>query len=120
MASLLLLAAVVAGCDDPSASREQAGVLTARVVSPNGAEGAALVEVSGAIEELAADAGTTVSGAPAGGGITRVLVVRNAPGELSFRFRVPDVGRPPSARVVEVADGSDQPRADVSGYVVRY
>lgn len=90
------------------------GVLTARLVSPNGAEGAALFTI----------VGTGVEVSPLGGEIhssqsadtTRVLIIRTQPGGIDFLISVPDTTRPLNVRVIEVADGENQVRGGIQDY----
>ena len=114
--SIALVCLAAAGCDrstDPSGP----GTLTASVVSPNGAEGAAILDVTGAVDTVTASADIRAfSSATATG--RRVIVVRSNPGELSVRLRVPDVSRPPQVTLVEVAGGDDRLRPSLDGYQV--
>ena len=105
---LLLLA-----CDDPVG--DQATML-ATLVSPNGAEGAALVElpVDGVSGVTAVD-GEVLELIQ--GGRRQIAIVRDAPGPISFRFTFADETRPPEVRVVQVSGPDDTPRA-LAGYRV--
>lgn len=115
-----LLLALAACSDGGVAPPLEGGVMTATLRSPNGAEGAAVVELSGAgIQSVDAAAGATVF-AEAAGGVTRVVVLRATPGALAFRVTMADGAPAPDATVVEVADGSDVPRASLSGYRVEF
>lgn len=111
-----LACAGLAGCDrstDPGGP----GTLTASLISPNGQEGAAILDVIGEVETVSSTSDVRAfSSATATG--TRVIVVRDSPGPLSVRLRVPDVSRPPQVSVVEVADGDDRIRASLNGYRV--
>ena len=107
---------VLAACDrstDPGGP----GTLTAFLISPNGAEGAAILDVVGEVESVSStnDVRAFSSTTPTG---KRVIVVRSTPGPLSVNFRVPDVSRPPQVSVIEVADGGDRIRASLNGYRV--
>jgi hypothetical protein len=115
---LVLLAVAslgIAACDstDPGGP----GTITASVISPNGAEGAAILDVTGVVDTVTSGgdlrAFSTVT--PTG---RRVIVVRSNPGALSVRLRVPDVSQPPSVSIVEVADGDDSLRSSLAGYRV--
>lgn len=114
MVALCMLASTA--CDN-STPPNTAGTLTAVLVSPNGAEGAAILDVAGTVESFGADTGITVFTTPSATG-TRVIVVRMTPGELSVRLALEDVSKPPTVSVVEVADGDDKLRQSLSGYRV--
>lgn len=109
------------GCDaGEPAPPAGPGEVVARLVSPNGAEGAAVVELTGAgIGEVRGAPGTTVFAA-ASGPATRVVVLRDTPGELAFHVRLAERSAPPAARVIEVADGEDRLRASLAGYRVAF
>jgi len=114
---LAMLALALTACDstDPGGDAN----LTAVLVSPNGAEGAAILDVTGTVESFTAPSGMSVYTTPSGNG-TRVIVVRLAPGELSVNLAVADASNPPAISVVEVADGNNQLRQSVSGYTVSF
>ncbi len=52
------------------------------------------------------------------GGLSRVVVLLDQPGELRFRVSVEDLNRPPRLRIVEVADPSNALRASLARYSV--
>jgi hypothetical protein len=115
--AVLLLAAV--GCGSDVGPEVSPGFLNATLVSPNGFEGAALISVVGggvAFEEPVGGRAFTFSR----GDTTRILLVVDTPGELGFRISVPDVNNPPVAMVLQVADGQNTLRADLSTYGVRF
>jgi hypothetical protein len=94
------------------------GYLEITLGSPHGAEGAAVVRLQGG-----KDLGPVYSI----GGETlyqhfedssKVVVVLDDPGEISFRVRTENVRRLPEVTVVQVADGENQLRASTSGYSV--
>ena len=117
---LLLLALAAfsfAACD--STRQNTSGVLTAVLVSPHGAEGAAVLDVSGTTESFSATDGVSLFTTPSATG-TRLIAVRLTPGELSLKVAVDDVSRPPAVTVVEVADGDDRLRASLTGYRVEF
>ena len=93
------------------------GTLTAVVVSPNGAEGAAWLELVGSgLGAVTAADGRAFS--ERRGDTVQVVVVREEAGELVFLVQVDDATLLPSAVLHEVADGDNQLRADLSGYRV--
>ena len=107
---------ILASCDrstDPGG----AGTLNVSLVSPNGAEGAAILDVAGEVESVSSTGDTRVFSADSPAG-KRVVIVRGTAGSLSVRLRVPDVSRPPQVTVVEVADGDDRVRVSLAGYHV--
>lgn len=91
----------------------------AAVVSPNGPEGAAVLELDGSF----ADAMSVGSGrvfTQASGGVTRVVLVRNTPGDLTFTLTLDGPGSPPEVRVLQVADGTNQLRGFLQRYRVEF
>ena len=115
--SALLLTAV--GCGGDVGPEIRPGFLTASLVSPNGSEGAALISIVGVglgdVESAAARV-FTFSLADT----TRILLVLDTPGDLSFRISVPDLDNPPLWTVLQVADGENAIRPDLSEYRVRF
>lgn len=112
----LAAVALLIACDgstDPGGP----GTLTASLISPNGAEGAAVLDIVGAVETVTGSDEVAAYTTPSATG-TRVVLVRMNAGAISVRLRVPDVSRPPQASVVEVADGDDRVRSSLSGYRV--
>lgn len=105
------LVLAVSACDDgPGPQRG----IEFRVLSPNGAEGAALVEIVARIDVA------TVTGPEGGwtlartsGDTTWVFVAMRAPGELSFSLTSSD--GVPAVRLLQVAGDDDQLRA-LEGY----
>jgi hypothetical protein len=89
-------------------------------VSPHADDGAAFIELTGDVQSVSAPAGTSVHTEQVGPGVLRVLLVRETPGAIEFSLQLPDRSRPPVARVLEVADGQDQPRGSVNGYRVEH
>src|SRR5262245_60410207 len=115
--SFVFLLAVGAACsrdDGPTSHLEgPIGVIT----SPNGAEGAAIIEFAAVIDSL------QIEGGPAylrnAGGITRAALILQKPGVI--RFSLPKVsGAVPGTTVIEVADGNNQLRSNTSAYQVTY
>ncbi len=111
-----LSCAVLASCDR-STEPGGPGTLTASLLSPNGAEGAAILEIVGEVETVSGTNDVQAFSSVTPGG-KRVIVVRSSPGDLSVKLRVPDVSRPPQVSVIEVADGDDRIRASLNGYRV--
>ncbi len=116
----LLTAAALAflSCDEGALPEPPVpGDLAVVLLSPNGPEGAAVLETTdGGILQI-----TSVSGQTAhwrAGGATRIVVLLDAPGEIRFRLSVDNVRSPPEITIIEVADGDNRLRDDLSGYSV--
>ncbi len=93
------------------------GALTVSVMSPSGAEGAAVVDLFGpGLRAVSAIEGRVFSSAR--GDTVRVVVLREEPGQLRFSLEVDDVGTTPSGVVLEVAGGDDRIRGGLSSYEV--
>jgi hypothetical protein len=93
--------------------------LNATLVSPNGDEGAALIELTGSgLGELtvregrAFTAGTEQS--------VRAVIVLDEPGKRRFQIEMDDPNAAISATVLEVADGDNEVRASLAGYDVEF
>lgn len=115
----LLAALALAACADSGTTVPRGGSYFASLDSPNGAEGAALVTLSGSGFTAAEGAGGTRVIARSTGTLTRLLLVRETPGALGFDVTLEPGARLPEATVVQVAGGDNQPRA-VSGYRLAY
>jgi len=117
---LLVVVAVgpLAGCGD-AGPQSGPGSFTATVVSPNGAEGSALVSFFGpGIGNVSSAEGRLFS--ERAGDTVRVVVAADAPGELHFVVAVADTTAPPQGDVLQVADGEDRLRSTVAGYVLEF
>lgn len=115
-----LAALLIAGgaCADAGPDVEP-GVLSASLVSPNGSEGAALINLVGSgIGNVEASTGRVFQFAR--GDTTRALFILDAPGVVAFRVPVPNIHEPPLATVTQVADGENGLRPDASAYRVRF
>jgi len=120
VATIGLIGLCVGGCDllGPDGPKGP-GDLLVTLVSPDGNEASAVFEVAGGISL------GTVS--PVGGevlyqhfgGLTRIVVVMDEPGEVQFQVRTEDVGHLPEVSVIQVADGENQLRTSLSGYTVQ-
>ncbi|HEX2077759.1 MAG TPA: hypothetical protein VHG08_08625 [Longimicrobium sp.] len=109
----------LAACERGGTGSDAGGEYLAVLESPNGAEGAAAIELTGpGIESVTSTSGQLF--ATSSGNTTRVVLVRQTAGDIEFKVTMARGQQPPAARVVEVADGSDQPRASVSGYRVTF
>jgi len=95
------------------------GDLVVRLVSPNGSEGAAVLQTTdGGITEIAVAAGLQAFHWTEGG-LTRIVLLRDEAGEIRFVISVEDQNRPPQLEIVEVADGANRLRASLAGYSVQ-
>jgi hypothetical protein len=117
LATLLALAACDPGGTDPPAA--EGGDFNAVLTSPNGAEGAASLELTGGgIQSVSATGAVLVSSAMSGG--RRVVIVKEPAGSIEFRVSIAPGNDVPDVRVVEVVDGQDQPRGSLNGYHVQF
>ena len=115
---VLLLA--LAACDGGGTDAAQAGgEYIATLESPNGPEGAAVLELTGSGVQAIRATSLSLFRQPVSGG-TRLLLVREPAGRLEFRVRMAAGSRPPEVRVVEVVDGEDRQRASLAGYAVDF
>lgn len=105
--------------EDPTGGEmRQPGELTASLVSPNGDEGSALLEVaSGTVLDVTA-VEPYVHVFRVGSNPARIVVLRMEPGEIAFRLTTDDVNQPPELRVVDVGGPDDQLRSSLAGYSV--
>lgn len=109
------LAVSMAGCSDQLVG----GPVEAVLRSPNGAEGAAVLELAAVgLGPIAVPGGSAYVNET--GGVTRVVIVLRAPGEIRFGIVLPDGVAAPAVTILEVADGRNELRASLSGYVVDY
>ncbi|MBT8395900.1 MAG: hypothetical protein HKO65_07480 [Gemmatimonadetes bacterium] len=94
------------------------GNLAITLLSPNGPEGSAVLEITGGADlSFVSTTGGEVFFEHSAGS-SRVIVVMDDPGEINFRVGTEDVGVIPSVDVVQVAGGEDQLRLSLSGYEV--
>jgi hypothetical protein len=95
------------------------GEYIAALESPHGAEGAAILEITGAgVEEVSASAATLFQQPVSGG--RRVVLVREPAGRIEFRVRIAPGNDVPDVRVVQVVDGDDAVRPSTDGYTVSF
>jgi hypothetical protein len=116
----LLLVLTLASCNDGPTSGDvpQPGEMTATLISPNGAEGSALLEVgSGTVLDVT-PVGSYVRAYRVAANPVRIVVLRLEPGDITFRLTTDDVNRPPELRVVDIGGPDDQLRPSLSGYSV--
>jgi hypothetical protein len=117
-----VLAAVLAlgACERGGTGLGDGGEYRAVLESPNGAEGAVALELTGpGVESIEAGTGTLHT-QPASPTSTRVVLIQEPAGPIEFRVTMAAGQAPPAVRVVEVVDGSDQPRPSLDGYRVTF
>ncbi len=112
---LLLLAVVALGCSDPHGPGRPSG-FTLAVVSPNGAEGAALLDVAAA-QVIGVTSESAVVHTQVEGDRLMVVLVRVQPGELRAFVEVSDATRPLDVRLVQVAGPTNALRP-LAGYAL--
>lgn len=118
--ALLAPALLVMACND-STEPPRGGTYTARLQSPHGAEGAASIRLMGTgITSVASATGTLFAGEPAAGAGQSIVVVQEPAGTIEFTVTVAAGHDAPTAQVVVVVDGADQPRASLAGYSVAF
>jgi hypothetical protein len=119
-AARALLAAALAcaiGSCDAGPIQPTAGELELAVISPNGSEGAALIELEGvAFARITAVNGRVFT--HRSGDRTRVVILRDFPGNLVIRVAVDDVQDRPRVMILEVASGDNGLRDELSEYRV--
>ncbi len=118
-----VLLAVGASCADEGPVSGP-GTMTATVVSPNGAEGAAVVVLLGddvgAVSATGAAEVYSFEQGFGGSSSTRIVLINQGGGELSFRVAVADTTSPPAFVLEEVAGPDDALRPSLSGYGVEF
>ena len=115
-----VIIAAFAACDIFSPGPSGPGELQASLMSPNATEGAAVLEVTGGVGlgSVTTDHGQAFY--QADGGTTRIVIILDDPGQITFQIRVRDVAELPSVTVVQVADGSNELRTSLAGYDVEW
>jgi hypothetical protein len=113
--AVLLALATALGCEEQAGPGEQ-GFFRVTLVSPNGAEGAALFEMPiDGIVSLRAPVGTVVGSESDGRRWVALFV--SQPGELVLEVGVADRRKPPEVRLHQVSGPNDQARV-LTGYRV--
>jgi hypothetical protein len=112
-----LLTAAACG-DAPPEPEPVPGDLDVTLVSPNGSEGAAVLETEDeGVVEVSVEEGLQAFHWTEGG-LTRIVLLLDGVGEIRFRMSVTDVYRPPRLELVEVADGVNRLRSSLAGYEI--
>jgi hypothetical protein len=115
--TLLALALLSACGSDGGGEPLQSLTWSAQLVSPNGAEGAAVLEIDGDVAAVRGPAGSRILTHDANGR-TRVIVVLDQPGTIAFELDLAERAPKPGANVVEVSGPDDALRATTAGYSV--
>jgi hypothetical protein len=119
---VIALLVATAGCDDGEVTTPVPvpGDLAISLVSPNGAEGAAVFETSDpGIVGIAAAGSVDAFHLEGAGGKSRIVVLLDQPGTIAFTLSVEDLNDPPQMEIVEVADPDNRLRAVLTGYELR-
>ncbi len=113
------IALVAVACDDaPPEPEPVPGDVSVTLISPIGAESAAVLATADAgIVDVTAETPMRVFHWREGG-VSRIVVLRDEAGEIRFTMSMEDVTRLPVLEVVEVADGANRLRASLTGYEV--
>jgi hypothetical protein len=109
---------VAGACDEEVTPPEPVpGTFVVSLISPSGAEGAVILETTDeGILSAASEAGQAFFWR--GGDTSRIVVILDEPGAVRFTIEVEDVNAPPELEIVEVADGANALREDLTGYEV--
>ena len=116
---LVLAAAAVLGCSDPGeqAGPTREGPVRVTLVSPNGAEGAALFELPvDGIVMVRAPVGALIESQT--GGRRQVALIASQPTSLVLDLTVADQTKLPEVKLLQVSGPEDQARA-LTGYRVQ-
>lgn len=111
--------ALLAACTD-AGPVSGPGKMTATLLSPNGAEGAALVVLLGDDVGAVGAVGDTEVYSHAGATSTQVVLINQAGGDLAFQVAVADTTQPPAFVVQEVAGPDDELRAELTEYALEF
>jgi hypothetical protein len=114
----LVTTILLAGCSGERTPTQQLTGAIGRVDSPNGAEGAALVEFASPVSEIVVAGGTSYLRTV--GSVTRAALVLDRPGTIRFSLPAFEAANAPAATVLEAADGNNGMRSSVANYRVTY
>jgi hypothetical protein len=89
------------------------------LISPHSLEGAAVIELDGEFAN-ATTGGDGQVYTHADNGITRVVIVLEDPGVIEFTLQTDAAREVPTARVIEVADASNELRSSLGEYRVEF
>lgn len=119
--TIVLAAAALAACGGEQAPVSGPGTMTVTLMSPNGSEGAAVLNLLGdGIGQVSSTGANEVySFSGSGDSQTRVVLISQAGGDLSFQVAVPDTTQPPAYVIEEVA-GPDDALRGLTGYELEF
>jgi hypothetical protein len=108
-----LIGCDVLGLSGPSGP----GELHANILNPSGAvDGAAVLELTGPTGQGSITTNNGDVFFQRDGNTTRVVLILDDPGLLTFQLKVDDVSDLPAVTIVQVADGNNELRTSVSEY----
>lgn len=118
LVAVIAVTVVLASCDLGLWGPSGPGEIRVTLLSPNGPEGAAVLELTGGVGlgEVTSEIGAAFY--EHDGAATRVVIILDEPGQIEFTVRSQDVGARLSVTVLQVADGSNQLRTGLSSYLV--
>ena len=115
---VFLTAVLLSACKDSGTDPKGGGEFVVTLASPNPAESAAVIELSGSgITDVTARGGQVFT--EQAGNTTRVVVILDTPGRIQFGVSVAPGNQIPTGTLVEVADSNNQLRASLSGYSIQ-
>lgn len=116
---LLPAALALAGCDPGGTGPSlEGGTFHAVLESPNGPEGAALLQLEGTGITSVTAMGGVLAGPDLASAQKRMVVIREPAGTLEFRVVVAPGNETPTVQVLQVAGGDDVLRGSLNGYRV--
>lgn len=114
-----MLIALAASCDSGPTGPSGPGQLDALLISPNGAEAAAVLQLTGTgIGAIEVEGGNLFR--ETDGNATRIVVILDEPGNVRFKVHVAERSEPPGVLVLEVADGNNEVRSQLGAYRVEF
>lgn len=114
---LVLALASAISCGDEGTSPPPPTIFGARLASPADGDGAALLRLTGPVEQVTtATADTLLLHTRAD--TTWVFVALRTPGELTFTVRTPELAGRPSATVLQVVGPDNALRDDLDAYTL--
>jgi hypothetical protein len=120
--AVLFVFMTMVGCDFLGLSGPSGpGEIHANIMSPDGAvDGAAVLEITGptGLGAITSDFGEVYF--QRDGNTTRVIIILDDPGLLTFQMRVEDVAELPEVTVVQIADGNNVLRTTATEYEIEW
>ncbi|HEX9690584.1 MAG TPA: hypothetical protein VGA22_00620 [Gemmatimonadales bacterium] len=112
-------AALLLGIGACAPDEPMPGEMKATLVSPNGPEGAAVIEIAGNFPDIVPSGGVYLYSHVADG-VTRIVLVRQAPDNIVYWLFVDDTRNPPETTVLQVSAPDNTLRSLTAGYHVQY